>query len=189
PMGLSGHMIPTTVDTILRALAEPFPDRAAAAHHGTYGVHAFHGISPKNGEPFFHLDTSVGGWGGAAGLDGYGPSRSNVHGDTSDVPVEMQEAYYPFRFVEYRLRQDSAGPGEFRGGLGVEKVYAITGPCKITLKIDRTRCAPWGIAGGGEGKVSDVEICRRDGSHVRSFKGTYDLDVGDRVHIRTGGGG
>ncbi|MER1967704.1 hydantoinase B/oxoprolinase family protein [Castellaniella sp. GW247-6E4] len=189
PLGLSGHMIPTTVDTILRALAEPFPDRVAAAHHGTYGAYAFHGISAFTGEPFFHLDTSVGGWGASSTMDGYGPSRSNVHGDTSDVPIEVQEAYYPFRFVSYRLRGDSAGAGEFRGGLGVEKTYLVTGPCRITLKIDRTKCAPWGVAGGSEGKVSDVDIFRRDGSHIRSFKGTYEVDEGDRIVIRTGGGG
>ena len=189
PLGLSGHMIPTTVDTILRALAEPFPDRAAAAHHGTYGAYAFHGKSAATGKPFFHLDTSVGGWGASSSMDGYGPSRSNVHGDTSDVPIEVQEAYYPFRFASYRLRCDSGGVGEFRGGLGVEKVYLVTGPCRITLKIDRTKCAPWGVAGGGEGKVSEVDILRRDGTHIRSFKGTYDVDDGDRIVIRTGGGG
>lgn len=122
-------------------------------------------------------------------MDGYGPSRSNVHGDTSDVPIEVQEAYYPFRFASYRLRCDSGGVGEFRGGLGVEKVYLVTGPCRITLKIDRTKCAPWGVAGGGEGKVSEVDIVRRDGTHIRSFKGTYDVDDGDRIVIRTGGGG
>lgn len=189
PLGLSGHMIPTTVDTILRAMAEPFPDRVAAAHHGTYGVHAFHGVSELTGAPFFHLDTSVGGWGASSDMDGYGPSRSNVHGDTSDVPLEMQEAYYPYRFECYRMRCDSGGAGEFRGGLGVEKRYLITGACKLTLKIDRTKCAPWGIAGGGEGKVSEVSIFRSDGTHIRSFKGTYDLDAGDRVILRTGGGG
>ncbi len=189
PLGLSGHMIPTTVDTILRALAEPFPDRAAAAHHGTYGAYAFHGKNSRTGEPFFHLDTSVGGWGASSTMDGYGPSRSNVHGDTSDVPIEVQEAYYPFRFISYRLRRDSGGAGEFRGGLGVEKSYLVTGPCRITLKIDRTKCAPWGVAGGKEGMVSDVQIIRRDGTCIRSFKGTYDVDDGDRIVICTGGGG
>lgn len=189
PLGLSGHMIPTTVDTILRAMSEPFPDRTAAAHHGTYGAYAFHGISAQTGEPFFHLDTSVGGWGASASMDGYGPSRSNVHGDTSDVPIEVQEAYYPFRFVSYRLRRDSGGPGKYRGGLGVEKTYLVTGRCRLTLKIDRTKCAPWGVAGGREGYVSKVDIFKTDGTHIESFKGTYDLDDGDRIVICTGGGG
>jgi len=189
PLGLSGHMIPTTVDTILRALSGPFPDRAAAAHHGTYGAYAFHGTLPGTHDPFFHLDTSVGGWGASSSMDGYGPSRSNVHGDTSDVPIEVQEAYYPYRFISYKLRSDSGGAGEFRGGLGVEKTYQVTGPCRLTLKIDRTKCAPWGVAGGHAGMVSEVDIHKNDGTHIRSFKGTYDLDDGDRIVIRTGGGG
>ncbi len=189
PLGLSGHMIPTVVDTVLRAMAPAFADKVAAAHHGTYGVHVFHGTSPVTKAPFFHLDTAVGGWGGAIDEDGYGPSRSNVHGDTSDVPIEMQEAFYPFRFESYQLRADSPGPGEHRGGIGVEKRYMITAPCMLTLKIDRTKCAPWGLAGGKAGKTPDVKIHRADGSIRETFKGTHGLGPGDRVLIGTGGGG
>ncbi|MBL8384304.1 MAG: hydantoinase B/oxoprolinase family protein [Burkholderiales bacterium] len=189
PIGGSGNMIPTVVDTVLRALAGAFPDRVAAAHHGTYGVHSFHGISPATGASFFHLDTLPGGWGGSAALDGYGPSRSNVHGDTSDVPVEMQEAFHPYRFESYALRPDSGGPGRHRGGVGVEKVYRITGPCRVNLKIERTGCPPWGLEGGGAGRTADVEIRRTDGSVQRVFKGDHALAPGDRVILRSGGGG
>ena len=206
PIGGSGNMIPTVVDTVLRAMAEAFPDRVAAAHHGTYGVHSFHGVSPATGESFFHLDTLCGGWGGSAGMDGYGPSRSNVHGDTSDVPVEMQEAFHPYRFESYALRPDSGGPGEFRGGVGIVKTYRITGPCRINLKIERTKCPPWGLLGGGEGKTAEVEIRRAAGeiaageiigklagdvsdNVLRVFKGDHALGAGDQVVIRSGGGG
>lgn len=189
PIGGSGNMIPTVVDTILRALAGAFPERVAAAHHGTYGVHSFHGISPATGASFFHLDTLPGGWGGSAALDGYGPSRSNVHGDTSDVPVEMQEAFHPYVFESYALRPDSGGAGEHRGGMGVEKVYRITGPCRLNLKIERTGCPPWGLAGGGEGATAAVEIRRVDGSVLRVTKGDHALAPGDRVTLRSGGGG
>jgi N-methylhydantoinase B len=170
-------------------MAEAFPDRVAEAHHGTYGVHALHGISPATGESFFHLDTLCGGWGGSAGMDGYGPSRSNVHGDTSDVPVEMQEAFHPYRFESYALRPDSGGPGEFRGGVGIIKTYCITGPCRINLKIERTKCPPWGLLGGGEGKTAEVEIRKADGSVLKVFKGDHPLVAGDQVVIRSGGGG
>jgi N-methylhydantoinase B len=189
-IGGSGNMIPTVVDTILRAMASAFPERVAAAHHGTYGVHAFHGISPATGAQFYHLDTCVGGWGATAAMDGYGPSRSNVHGDTSDVPVEMQEAFHPYLFESYAIREDSAGPGRFRGGVGVVKSYRITGPCRLNLKIDRTKCPPWGLAGGGEGKTADVEIRPVAGGDVkRVFKGDHALEAGDQVVIKTGGGG
>lgn len=189
PIGGSGNMIPTTVDTILWALAQAFPERAVAAHHGSYGVHAFHGISPVTGAPFYHLDTSVGGWGASATCDGYGPSRSNVHGDTSDVPVEMQEAFHPYRFEGYALRPDSGGPGRFRGGLGVEKSYLITAECRLNLKIERIGCPPWGLAGGGSGKPAQVTLYRADGGKQVVAKGDHLLYRDDRVVIQTGGGG
>jgi len=189
PIGGSGSMIPTVVDTILNALAPAFPDRVAAAHHGTYGVHSFHGISPLTGKQFFHLDTCVGGWGATSAMDGYGPSRSNVHGDTSDVPIEMQEAFNPYWLESYAIRADSAGPGKFRGGLGVIKTYRITAPCHVNLKIDRTKCPAWGLAGGGEGAISSVEMIALSGDVRRALKGDYALNEGDRVVISTAGGG
>jgi N-methylhydantoinase B len=182
-------MIPTVVDTILKALGQAYPNRVAAAHHGTYGVHAFHGISPLTNAPFFHLDTCVGGWGATQQMDGYGPSRSNVHGDTSDVPIEMQEAFHPYRVENYGIRQDSAGAGQFRGGVGAIKNYVITGPCQLNLKIDRTKCPPWGLNGGLDGVTSDVEILKTDGSKHRVFKGNHHLNIGDKVTIKSGGGG
>ncbi len=188
-IGSSGSMIPTVVDTILRAMAPAFPDRAAAAHHGTYGIHAFSGRSPVTGENFFHLDTCVGGWGASRETDGYGPSRSNVHGDTSDVPVEMQEAFNPYRIESYELRTDSGGAGLHRGGIGVVKTYCITAPCSLTLKIDRTKCLPWGLADGSEALGGHAELHSGDGQVRSILKGTYALEAGDRIVIQTAGGG
>ena len=188
-LGSSGNMIPTVVDTVLHALADAFPARAAAAHHGTYGVHAFHGNSPHTGRQFYNLDTICGGWGASAQMDGYGPSRSNAHGDTSNVPVEMQEAFCPYLFESYSMRPDSGGPGRFRGGLGVEKVYRITAPCQLNLKIERTKCPPWGLRGGKPGTVSDVEIRRVGGDALHVLKGNHFLGTGDVVVVRTAGGG
>jgi N-methylhydantoinase B len=188
-LGASGNMIPTVVDTVLRALADAFPDRVAAAHHGNYGVHAFHGTSPQTGRRFFNLDTICGGWGASAQMDGYGPSRSNVHGDTSSVPVEMQEALCPYFFESYSMLPDSGGPGRFRGGLGVQKVYRITGPCNLNLKFERTKCPPWGLYGGKPGMVSNVEIRRASGDVLHVLKGYHSLYPGDVVVVSTAGGG
>ncbi len=188
-IGQSGNMIPTVVDTILRAMAAAFPQRAAAAHHGTYGTHAFHGRHPVTGAPFFHLDTCIGGWGASNGMDGFGPSRSNVHGDTSDVPVEMQEALFPYRIESYAIRADSAGAGRQRGGNGLAKRYRITAPCSVNLKFDRTKCAPWGIEGGGDGMPGSVEITGEAGDVRQVLKGNHALRTGDVVTVLTAGGG
>ena len=189
PHGSSGDMIPTVVDTILHAMASAFPERAAAAHHGTYGVHTFHGRDLATGKPFVNVDTLCGGWGAMAKSDGYGPSRSNVHGDTSNVPIEMLERFFPYVLESYALRRDSGGAGRFRGGLGVDKLYRVVAPCRINLRIDRTKCPPWGLHGGAAGMTSEVQIHRTNGCVEHVLKGTHALAVGDRVRVLTAGGG
>jgi N-methylhydantoinase B len=190
PIGGSGNTIPTVVDTILRAMGEALPDQARAAHHGTYGVHTLFGRNPVTGELFTNLDTATGGWGASAGEDGAFPLRSNAHGDVPDIPIEMQEALYPCRQVSKALRADSGGPGRRRGGLGVEKVYDILAPMKVSLKFERRGCPPWGLAGGHGAESCFVEITRAaDGSVLRAWKGIYALEPGDRLRVASGGGG
>jgi N-methylhydantoinase B len=112
-----------------------------------------------------------------------------VHGDTSDVPVEMQEAFNPYRFESYAIRADSGGVGRFRGGVGVVKTYQVTAPCRLNLKIDRTKCLPWGLEGGGDGMPANVEIRRTNGDVVQALKGDHELRPGDVVVVSSGGGG
>jgi N-methylhydantoinase B len=112
-----------------------------------------------------------------------------VHGDTSDVPVEMQEAFNPYRFESFAIRSDSGGIGKFRGGVGVVKTYRVTAPCRLNLKIDRTKCLPWGLNGGGEGLAANVEIRRATGEVLQVLKGDNELGIGDVVVVSSGGGG
>ncbi|MBN8939626.1 MAG: hydantoinase B/oxoprolinase family protein [Rhizobiales bacterium] len=189
PIGGSGNTIPTVVDTILRAIGGALPSHVAAAHHGTYGVHTLFGRLPQTGELFANLDTVTGGWGATAEEDGAFPLRSNAHGDVPDIPVEMQEALYPFLLIRKVLRPDSGGPGRRRGGLGVEKEYRIVAPCKVGLKFERGQCPPWGLAGGGAGETGFVEIVRANGESLRAWKGTFALEPGDRMRVLSGGGG
>lgn len=55
--------------------------------------------------------------------------------------------------------------------------------------MDRTRCPAWGLAGGGSAKISEVEIHGTDGSVRRVLKGNHLLNPGDRVVVRSAGGG
>lgn len=189
-MGHSGTPMPTVVDTILRAFADGLPERVAAAHHGTYGIHVFHGVNPFTGERFQHLESSIGGWGATHDQDGIGPHRSIVHGDTVDVPAEMQEALCPLELTSFALRTDSGGAGRFRGGLGIHKVYRVLAPCFVIIGFERSKCPPWGLKGGGAGKTGYVEIVR-EGEPPRRLTKANDvpLEPGDLVHVVTGGGG
>ena len=189
PIGGSGFTIPTVVDTILRALAAAIPDRVPAAHHGTYGIHVIDGKLPGTDDYFQNIESSVGGWGAARHRDGTGPFRSNAHGDTKEVPIELQEASFPYIFEWVRLRQDSGGVGQFRGGVGVEKSYRVLAPCRLTTNMERTKCAPWGLEGGGAGKVGRIEVHREGSVPFILTKAEIALRPGDCVRVFTAGGG
>jgi N-methylhydantoinase B len=188
PIGGSGFTIPSVVDTILRALAEAVPDRIPAAHHGTYSVHNITGQTPDGGW-FQHMESAAGGWGAAGHRDGGGPFRSMAHGDTLEVPVELQEASHPYLVETVALRPDSGGAGRHRGGLGIEKRYRLNAPARLTVNIERTRCPPWGLEGGGEGATGRIEVLRTDGTVETLLKAEVALAPGDRVMLLTPGGG
>jgi N-methylhydantoinase B len=71
----------------------------------------------------------------------------------------------------------------------VVKTYRIMGSCRVNLKIDRTKCPPWGLRGGGTGQPSEIEIRRANGTVERPLKGDHALEAGDFVIVRTAGGG
>jgi N-methylhydantoinase B len=125
------------------------------------------------------------------GRDGAGPFRTMAHGDTRIIPLELQEALYPYRYEGFCLRQDSGGPGRWRGGLGFVKSYLILAPCKMWVNFDRVGCPPWGVQGGGAGMSGEVRVWR-DGADVPEvlYKAeNFELQAGDRVEVMTGGGG
>jgi N-methylhydantoinase B len=187
--GSAGNTHATVVDTILCAFSRALPDQVPAGHHGIYGTHTITGTSEVTGERFLCLDAMSGGWGAFADADGPGPYRSTTHGDVRDVPVEIQEALYPYRIEAKRLRCDSAGPGRFRGGLGVEKVYRFLQPLTLMNKMDRTACPPWGLAGGGAAQSPGGELLRASGERSTLRKGQMAMERNDVVTIVSGGGG
>ena len=190
PLSGSGNMLPTVVDTILKALGAAVPDKVPAGHHGTYCLHVITGQLPDGSGWFQHMESAIGGWGASSEHDGVGPFRSIVHGDTMEVPVEMQEANHPYRIDWVRLRADSGGAGKHRGGLGIEKCYTMLAPAEITAIIERTKCPPWGLDGGREGETGRIEVHRADGEGSEVLiKGSASLEAGDRALLFSGGGG
>jgi N-methylhydantoinase B len=189
--GSGGYTGNTVVETLMTALAPALPDRVPASHHGIYGIHTITGRNPENGETWFCLDAMSGGWGGWPNADGPGPLRSMVHGDVRDVPVEIQEALYPYRIEVKRLRQDSGGVGRHRGGLGIEKVYSfpVVMPLTLNVNVERTGCPPWGLEGGVAGLIAEAVIVSADGARKSLKKDNVPIKSGDIVLINSGGGG
>jgi N-methylhydantoinase B len=188
-MGSYNSALPTLIDLVIRALGSAVPDRVAAGHYGTFATLAYAGRHLETGAFWQCHDSGFGGWGALSDMDGPGPFRTMCHGDTRLIPIELHEASYPFMIESFGLRTDSGGPGEFRGGLGLERRYLMLGPCRISTRFERTLCPAWGLNGGGDGAPSHVLIERADGTTQVAMKEVVMLNTGDRVRVRTGGGG
>src|SRR5206468_2806447 len=61
-----------------------------------------------------------GGWGGRPTGDGESASVSVCQGDVRNAPIEKMELRWPILVRGRELRTDSGGPGQYRGGLGLE---------------------------------------------------------------------
>jgi N-methylhydantoinase B len=190
PMGNYSQPFPTVIDAIIKALESALPERATGAHFGTFSGVRFRGKRPDTGAPFDCHDSGHGGWGACASHDGAGPFRTMAHGDTRIIPVELQESMYPYRIVEFGLREDSAGAGKFRGGLGFRKCYRILGPCDLQAMFDRVKWPPWGVQGGKEAKPGQITVVKKSGDKEIIYKSkAYPLEPGDTIIVETGGGG
>ncbi len=190
PMGNYSTPFPTVIDTVIRALEKALPQRVPGGHFGTHSGIRFYGKRP-DGTFFGTHDSGHGGWGAGATHDGAGPFRTMAHGDTRIIPLELQEATLPIRIEEFSLRQDSAGAGTFRGGLGFRKTYRILAPCTVQTNLDRTKFPPWGVQGGNEAKPGRFTLQSHQTGAQRSIgkeKGLA-LEAGDVLCVETGGGG
>ncbi len=107
------------------------------------------------------------------------------------VPAEYQEAYYPLSIDEYSARADTGGPGEFRGGHGITKVYTFEEPGAITFQDDRAHTYPWGVDGGTHAKTSEKLLIRADGAEeeLPSKVENVSVEAGDKLVFSTAGGG
>ena len=104
--------------------------------------------------------------------------------------MELQETLLPFRVVSLSLREDSGGPGKYRGGLGFRKEYEILYPATLNTNVDRMKCPPWGVQGGKPARSGCVTVHKASGETAVMGKAkNYKLFPGDRVILETGGGG
>jgi N-methylhydantoinase B len=189
-MGNYSQAFPTVIDAIIKALENALPERVTGAHFGTFSGVRFRGKHAETGALFDCHDSGHGGWGACATHDGAGPFRTMAHGDTRIIPVELQESMYPYRIEEFSLRQDSAGAGRFRGGLGFVKKYQLLGPCDLQAQFDRVKCPPWGAQGGKQAASGRITVLKKSGEKEIIYKSkAYPLESGDVIVVETGGGG
>jgi N-methylhydantoinase B/oxoprolinase/acetone carboxylase alpha subunit len=133
--------------------------------------------------------------GGGQGARPWAGGMSGVHTamtNTRDTPVEALERSLPLRVRRYALRRGSGGPGEHRGGDGIERELEVLEDVTASLVTERRRTPPWGLAGGQPGSVGENWLVPGgDEARARRLpdKVTVQLRAGDVLRVRTPGGG
>src|SRR4029077_6550279 len=112
-------------DPIRGARVAARPGKMPAASSRTLLVMALGGRDPETGRPFVASELAAGGMGARPRKDGIDVVETDVT-NCMNIPVESLEMGFPLRIPRAGLWADSGGAGQFRGGLGLVKVYEAT---------------------------------------------------------------
>lgn len=183
------------MNAVFKIWSELVPERAMAC---TFNLEYFltGGLDARiESKPIYMFyDWLPGGWGGRNGKDGCNVTASVFGTGLQSQPVEGQERLSPILTNEYQILTDSAGPGKFRGGVGVIKSGTFTKAENAVLGYicDRERSVVWGIAGGLPSIPHGMWV-RRAATGKREWLGALFSDVpvveGDQFGRPTAGGG
>lgn len=187
PAGVAAGNVETSqrlVDVLFGALARLLPGRIPAASAGTMSNLTFAGPG------FTYYETLPGGAGASA--EGAGESGLQTHmTNTRNTPIEAFERAYPARFTRLELRRGSGGEGRHAGGEGVRKGLLFLAPVHAAFVGERQVSAPWGLAGGGNGRPGRLRVRAAGSSAWRALPGHWSavLPAGSELEVETPGGG
>jgi N-methylhydantoinase B len=190
--GCAAEVSQRIAEAVFSALVKAIPDRLFAAPAGTSGNLSVGGYDPLKRRSYVMYVISGGGYGGSVHGDGLSNGCSTI-GISKTTPIEVMEQYYPVLFEEYSLHEGSGGPGEHRGGFGVNyRIRLRRGEARASMVMDHGRFGPQGALGGRAGGVNRVRIFR-DGMayvppHLSKDQGIL-IGAGDAIEVFTPGGG
>ena len=151
----------------------------------------FFGVHPKSKRRFVVQSIEGGGWGGRPFEDGESATVSVCQGDVRNGSIEGIEMRCPVLVKGRALRRDSAGPGKFRGGLGIDLEVRnfVDGKWNFE-RANRRGCPAWGLWGGKPGESGGYYLRDPGRTEYRMMHGSHKpVTTDSEVIVRTGGGG
>ncbi len=179
------------LDVLMGALVKAVPERlpAASAPSASPTIY-FGGIDPIAGQEYITNEIAVGGLGARPTKDGIDVIATDITNQLN-VPVEAMELTSPIRVLKTGLYEGSGGAGEYRGGLGLEKIFELLrGSASATFRGERHYTRPWGLFGGLPASKARAFVVRRGGGEEEiPSKRDLILNEGDKLYMVTPGGG
>jgi N-methylhydantoinase B len=182
------------IEAVYLALAQAAPKRVDAAWSRSCTA-ATTGFNPRTGRPFGDIQfLSKGGGGASFGLDGWDHIGTIVcAGGLRSPDPELHELVDPFTILTCEYWTDSAGAGQWRGGLGTihrwrvdaDEVAAVTFGGGIFPQT-----APFGLAGGHGAPPHHLAVRKHNGQLFELDTETpITLEKGDVFENHQSGGG
>jgi N-methylhydantoinase B len=192
PYGVRAATMFRVFDVVLGALGQALPGKINAAGSSQGSILLVSVPDPETGGTKVSVvQPLAGGSGGRPmkdGLDGVDVAM----GYLKNVPTESIEQEVPVLVSRYCLRENSGGPGYYRGGVGVELVLKVFPPNSVITSrgMERYTFRPWGRLGGKAGTPGFTVL--NPGTARERDIGKIDvlhLEPGDEVFIGAQGGG
>ena len=191
PVVYANHEISHRVcDMLFGALARLAPDRVMACSQGTSAILTLGGVDHRTGGRYVSYETIKGGFGARPTKDGITGIAAGIS-NTMNTPIEILEMSFPVRVERYAIVPDSGGPGRWRGGCAVERVWRILAPVsQASVCLERTKSPPFGLAGGGAGAAGRITVIAPDGAERElTSKGSFPAGADAQIVLRAPGAG
>lgn len=189
PCFLYGWPALQAIEVVYHAIAKALPAAVPACSGGDICSLVWWGVREETGEPWADGSPHPVGQGAHANGDG-GVMLHIAESATRFSPIEVWEARNPWLVEKLEIAPDSGGPGRYRGGPGIDYHFTMLEDAYVTAAIERTKNAPWGLEGGGEGRPNGAALRMPDGTKTYFGKATRLLvPKGATLELYCGGGG
>lgn len=183
-------------DAIMKALAPILPKRVTAGWNRFLGF-TLTGKDPRHDRSYVDILFLAlkGGSGGTHMADGYDHiGLINCAGGILAQDYEMFEIQDPHFLLHHEYSEDSAGAGQWRGGLGVETIFKIYGENVTGISFGdgiEEEARAFGLFGGKDGSLNRAAFHYPDGSRrlAKSKEIIRDIPKHAVFHYVAGGGG
>ena len=181
-------------DAVFGCLAQALPGKVQAESAGSIwilGLNSAHGRVPAHetakAKEFGVISIALGGIGGRPGKDGL--ATTAFPSGIGAIPIEVTENQCPLYFKHKEYLTDSAGAGEWRGGLSQRIEIANREKAPFTISaatFDRIKNPALGRDGGKAGRKG---VARLGSGKAIPDKGIHVIPTGDSLIVELPGGG
>ncbi|MDX1784902.1 MAG: hydantoinase B/oxoprolinase family protein, partial [Roseovarius sp.] len=197
PIAVTGFLMPfeKIMNAIFEMWSKIMPERAiACAFNLEYLLAGGNDLRKPEKPIYMFYEWLPGGWGGRNGKDGSDVTTACFGTGLMSQPSEGNERVNPTRADVFQIKQDSPGPGKWRGGAGVIKASTLLEAENTVMSYicDRERAVVWGVEGGLPSMPHGLMVQHADTGEetwLGSVFSNYKIKSGDKFTRPTAGGG